>query len=228
MSNEHYRPITQARLLACLPVIVALLGLSPAELKATNGDLLGLSEALSSANRELIDLTEDSRDGTFWVLGANGSSAENHLIYHLSRDFTTLLGTVQNPHPSGSIAESNMSLNRGIAFHDPTGKIFVLSLTGLRGQQSYSIKAVDENGNVDPGFSFSIDLTAEDGASLYSLSYDIVSGQFWTLDTSRDLALRIGLDGNIYRSFLLPGKVSEESMIRGQGPFHTIWSRTGI
>ncbi|MEC8896175.1 MAG: hypothetical protein VX675_07610 [Planctomycetota bacterium] len=217
MSNHHRRQIKRAGPLACLSVIITLLGMGPADLQATNGDLLGLSEALSSANRELIDLTEDSRDGTFWVLGANGSSAENHLIYHLSRDFTTLLGTVANPHPSGSIAESNMSLNRGIAFHDPTGEIFVLSLTGMRGQQSYSVKAVDEDGNVDPGFSFSIDLSAEDGASLYSLSYDIVSGQFWTLDINRDLALRIGLDGNINRSFLLPGKVSEESMIRGQG-----------
>lgn len=217
MSNTNRRQINRAGLLACLPVIVTLLGMSPADLQATNGDLLGLSEALSSANRELIDLTEDSRDGTFWALGANGSSAENHLVYHLSRDFTTMLGTVENPHPSGSIAESNMSLNRGIAFHDPTGKIFVLSLTGMRGQQGYSVKAVDEDGNVDPGFSFSIDLSAEDGASLYSLSYDIVSGQFWTLDINRDLALRIGLDGNISRSFLLPGKVSEESIIRGQG-----------
>ncbi|MCH2580844.1 MAG: hypothetical protein MK133_06560, partial [Planctomycetes bacterium] len=217
MSNTNRRQINRAGLLACLPVIVTLLGLSPAELQGANGDLLGLSEALSAANRELIDLTEDSRDGTFWALGANGSSAENHLVYHLSRDFTTMLGTVANPHPSGSIAESNMSLNRGIAFHDPTGKIFVLSLTGMRGQQSYSVKAVDEDGNVDPGFSFSIDLSAEDGASLYSLSYDIVSGQFWTLDINRDLALRIGLDGSSHRAFLLPGKVSEESTIRGQG-----------
>lgn len=214
MSNDNCRQPAAANLLACL---VVLLAANAAGVQAANGDLLGISEALSSANRELIDLAEDSRDGTFWVLGANGSSAENHLIYHLSRDFSTMLGTVENPHPSGSIAESNMSLNRGIAFHDPTGKIFVLSLTGMRGQQFYSVKAVDENGNADPGFSFSVDLSAEDGASLYSLSYDIVSGQFWTLDVSRDLVLRIGLDGRINSSFLLPGKISGESMIRGQG-----------
>ncbi len=71
MSNTNRRQINRAGLLACLPVIVTLLGMSPADLQATNGDLLGLSEALSSANRELIDLTEDSRDGTFWALGAN-------------------------------------------------------------------------------------------------------------------------------------------------------------
>lgn len=217
MSNDHPRQIAKARLLTSLPVIMVLLSANAVGIHAANGDLLGISEALSSANRELVDLTEDSRDGTFWVMGANGSSAENHLIYHLSRDFSTMLGTVENPHPSGSIAESNMSLNRGIAFHDPTGKIFVLSLTGLRGQQSYSVRAVDENGNADPGFGFSIDLAPEDGASLYSLSYDIVSGQFWTLDINRDLALLIGLDGSITRSLVLPGKISGESTIRGQG-----------
>ena len=206
-----------ARLAACLWILLAALCVAADRAEAANGDLLGVSDTLDSANRELIDMAEDSRDGTFWVLGANGSSVENHLIYHLSHDLTTVLGTAENPHPNGSIAESNMSLNRGIAFHDPTENLFVLSLTGLRGEQRYEVRAVDENGNARPAFDFPIDLEGEEGASLFGLSFDIVSGQFWTLDIARDLVLRVGFDGNISRSFLLPGKISDETLIRGQG-----------
>ena len=206
-----------ARLAACLWALLITLCLAADRTEASNGDLLGVSDTLDSANRALIDIAEDSRDGTFWILGANGSSVENHLIYHLSRDLTSVLATVENPHPSGSIAESNMSLNRGIAFHDPTGNLFILSLTGLRGEQRYEVKAVDENGNTNSAFNFPIDLQDEEGASLFGLSFDIVSGQFWTLDVNRDLVLRIGFDGNINRSFLLPGKNSDETLIRGQG-----------
>ena len=53
--------------------------------------------------------------------------------------------------------------------------------------------------------------------SLYSLSFDIVSGQFWTLDVSRDKVLRIAFDGSVTRSLLLPDKLDDETLIRGQG-----------
>jgi len=217
MSKNTHGTSSANGFLALLWILLVTLGLPTERARAANGDLVATSETLSSSNRELIDMAEDSRDGTFWVLGANGSSVENHLIYHLSRDLGTVIETVENPHPSGSIAESNMSLNRGIAFHDPTGNLFILSLTGLRGEQRYEIRAVDESGNANPAFSFPVDLEDEEGASLFGLSFDIVSGQFWTLDIHRDKVLRIAFDGSVTRSLLLPGKLSDETLIRGQG-----------
>ena len=80
MSNETSRMTGPARLAACLWILLAALCVTADRAEAANGDLLGVSDTLDSANRELIDMAEDSRDGTFWVLGANGSSVENHLI----------------------------------------------------------------------------------------------------------------------------------------------------
>lgn len=217
MSKDTCRTSTPKGLLIRLWIILAVFCLAAPGLEAANGDLAAVSDTLSSSNRELIDMAEDSRDGTFWILGANGSSVENHLIYHLSRDLNTVIETVENPHPSGSISESNMSLNRGISFHDPTGNLFILSLTGPRGQQGYEVRAVDENGNADPAFSFPVDLEGEEGASLFGLSFDIVSGQLWTLDINRDRVLRIAFDGSVTRSLLLPDKLDDETLIRGQG-----------
>ncbi|MCS5626265.1 MAG: hypothetical protein NZ935_01700, partial [Planctomycetes bacterium] len=104
MSKDTCRTSTPKRLLIRLWVILAVFGLAAPGVEAANGDLAAVSDTLSLSNRELIDMAEDSRDGTFWILGANGSSVENHLIYHLSRDLNTVIETVENPHPSGSIS----------------------------------------------------------------------------------------------------------------------------
>jgi hypothetical protein len=205
------RPVLRAFL-----VVLAILAgpAASSRLGAENGDLLSISGAL--AGKEVVDITLDSTDGTFWVLGANGSSTASHRIYRLSADLQNLLGFVENPHPTGTIAGNNLTTNRGIAYRPASQSLFVLSSVGPRGSQQFQIKEITKEGVEKPAGAFSI-VAPLVGASLYGLAYDTVAQQLWMLDIQNDQLIRSTLAGEVTRSLRLPGKRSPETLIKGQG-----------
>lgn len=199
---------------ASVALVWMLLSLgSPA--RAENGDLVAIHETLNALGIEAVDIAQDSGDGSFWVLGADGSSIKNHAVYHLSADLETHAGTIDNPHPRGDIATSTLTINRGIALRSISNTIFVLASVGPRLSQRYSLREISRVGEI-----IGEDVTVEppDGdANLFGLSYDIMTRQLWTLDARNDKVVRFAADGTVTESFLLPGKVSPSTVLRGEG-----------
>ncbi len=195
-----------------IPLLLALL--APPGLSAANGDLLSVSNAL--AGLRLVDLTVDINDGTFWVLSANSSSAESHRIHHLRSDLQVRLGSIPNPHPPGSIETNDLTDNRGIAYRSLTRTLLVLALAGPIGSRQFRVLEVALDGTVNPASAFTVAVT-DPGASLFGLDYDFLSREFWTLDVQNDKVLRFAPGGVIRHSFILPGKTTEATTIRGRG-----------
>jgi hypothetical protein len=185
-----------------------------ARLSADNGDIRSVSRVLEGT--DLVDLTADTSDGTFWALGSNGSSTPEHRVYHLSRQLTEVLGFIDNPHPMGSIAANNLTLNRGIAFETLSGRLFVLASVGPRASQTFEVRVVSRSGVEDPAARFTVAPEDADG-NLFGLTYDLINRQFWTLDVENARALRVRLDGTVAHSFPVPPMASGEYLLRGQG-----------
>ena len=188
-------------------------------LHAADGDVLEVSDVLSSPGRQLIDLTLDTTDGTFWLLGANGSSEENHQLYHVDAEFNTVLGTLPNPHPMGSIGGNDLTLNRGIT-EGFGGHVYILSSVGNRSSQMHRVEAIDRAGAPVAGIGFDIDLSGMEGGNLFGLAFDPISRQFWTRDIENQRILRVALDGNIASALPLPSTVGQTdvaNIVRGRG-----------
>lgn len=182
--------------------------------RAGSGDLVGRSDVLAGA--DLADICQDTSDGSFWIVGANGVSSESHQIHHVSADLEAVLGAIDNPHPPGSIATNDLTTNRGIAFRPLSGTIFVLSSVGPRGGQTYQVREVTVEGVPVDGSAFTVSPPGAT-ASLFGLSYDVLSRQFWTLDTQNDRAIRFTASGDVTEDFALPGKSSPFVVLRGRG-----------
>ncbi len=201
-------PATGARFCALL----ALLSLATISL-ADNGDVIRASGAL--AGTPLADVTQDLRDGTFWVVGANGNSVDSHRIYHLGSDLSRL-GFIENPHPPGRIPD--VTTNRGIAFHSLRRTLFVLAFVRSPAGQ-FVVSETDPDSVDDAGFmgrSFAL-TPPGDVANLRGLAFDLNLRDFWTLDARNDTLIRFGLDGTIKQSFAIPGKPSPSTDLPGRG-----------
>ena len=188
---------------------------------AANGDLLRSMQVVH-ANEvidDIIDIARDSSDGSFWVLGASGHPAKNHLIYHLDRDLGLVLGSISNPHPAGRIEDNNLTTNRGIAYDTRRMSLYIVSSVGPRLSQTFSMTEVDTSGQA---VSASVTIaTPDEDASLYGLSYDIFTRQFWTLDTQNDKLLRVNLTGTVTHSMMLHQRTTDFTVLDGRGAaFH--------
>ncbi len=186
---------------------------------AENGDLLGVSEVLTGT--DIVDITADSSDGSFWVQGANGQSLEGHQIYHLTSALDGIIETYANPHSAGADI-SELTTNRGIAYEPfGGGALFILASVGAIGNQRLEVRQVHpDNGEevgarhfvVDPG---GVDLAPD--ASLFGLSYDIVVRHFWTLDIQNEVIIRFAKTGQVMQTITVPGKTTDNTRFHGAG-----------
>ncbi|HLU46802.1 MAG TPA: dockerin type I repeat-containing protein, partial [Planctomycetota bacterium] len=155
--------------------------------------------------------------GTFWVLGANGTTTANHRIYHLDEGLSSVLGTIANPHPPGTIAANDLTTNRGIAYRASDGRLLVLASVGPRLAQELVILPIGTNGVADPAGAIVVDLENHAGTSLFGLALDPGTGDLWTVDVRGDRALRIGPDGAVVSVLTIPGKSTPSTRLWGHG-----------
>jgi hypothetical protein len=218
--TETVREIpTRVRPRATLAValISILTASSTLRLSADNGSLLRVSDVLTGV-AELADITLDTSDGSFWVLGANGTSTANHKIYRLDNSLTQVLGEVTNPHPTGTIANNDLTTHRGITHRALDNQLLVLSSVGPRLSQTFMIRAIDRNGTIHPGIELTVNIGEGTGASLHGLAYDTFTRDFWTIDTRSDRLLRISAStGELIGTLVVPGKDTEQTQLSGHG-----------
>ncbi len=206
--------------LALSPIFLLIVCLlAPSPISGANGDLLRVSTALDGTR--IVDITRDTSDGTFWVLGADAGSADAHRIYHLAPDLNARLGEFDNPHPPGSLATGDLTSNRGIAYRPLSRTLFVLSRVGAPAARQYVLREVARDGVENPAATVAI--TGVDAAAdLFGLCFDPLTREFWTLDVAADRALRLGTSGAATASITLPGKTRPETVIRGHGIAHMV------
>lgn len=178
---------------------------------AANGDVLSVSGVL--AGTDLSDLALDTgpapSGGTFWVLGKLSGK-----IYHLSADFSTVLGQFQNPHGTGTIVKPILSW--GISYRASTKSVFILAQDGANWRVK-EVKTTD--GSEDPAGAFSLTPPDPLTAGLHGLTFDVIARGFWCLDMNNDKVLFTDLSGvpDPDRTFSLPGDVPPETTLRGDG-----------
>ncbi|MBI4584224.1 MAG: hypothetical protein HY717_09415 [Planctomycetes bacterium] len=169
-----------------------------------NGDLLNTYTLL--AGNDLIDLCQDSSDGSFWA-----ASQSNGKIYHLSMDFT-LLGEISNPHGKGTLLKP--VLTRGLTFRAPTQTLLAMALK----EGKFEVREVTRSG-IELTTEFPKTITPPTGQSdLYGLAWDRLNNQFfWYVDDTNDLVVRSNLSGNVAFSQPFPGDTPPETRLYGRG-----------
>jgi hypothetical protein len=185
-------------------------------LEGANGDILRVSRALEG--KKVIDIAIDGSDGSFWALGANGGSVDLHRVFHLRADLESVIESFPNPHPAGSIAANDLTVNRGLAYRPLSRTLFVLSSVGPRESQDYVLREMRRDGTEVEGSVATVAVAGKD-VNLYGIVYDTLRQEFWTLDTHNDQLVRFSLAGVVTQSFLVPGKTAPEVEIRGRGVF---------
>lgn len=218
-SQERFLRRTAAfprlRMLVAL-VLGGVAGLAPSSGLAANGTVLDVSEVLAGT-AQIVDIAQDTTDGSFWVLGANGTTTANHRLYHLDPSREELLGTIENPHPSGTIAQNDLTTNRGLAYRPLDNRLLVLASVGPRLDQDFVIRAVARDGTPVAGSEIIVDLDQLEGASLYGLAYDSITRDLWTVDVRGDRILRVNASGAIISAATIPGKDTPYTLLWGQG-----------
>ncbi len=169
-----------------------------------NGDLLNSYTLL--AGKDLIDLCQDSTDGSFWA-----ASQSNGKIYHVSTTFT-LLGEISNPHGTGTILKP--VLTRGLTFRTSTQTLLVMALK----EGKFEVREVDRSG-VELLTDFPKTITPPTNQSdLYGLAWDRLNNQFfWYVDDTNDLVVRSNLSGLVSFSQSFPGDSPPETRLYGRG-----------
>lgn len=170
--------------------------------RADNGDLLATSTALSG--KEYGGICADS-DGTFWAVGETTAK-----IAHLDGSLVKI-GEITNPHGAGSFP--NYILSRGITFRPSTQTFLVLAKNGA----DFKVKEVDRSGNELTGGAFTINAAAYPTANLFSLAYDPVYDQLWTVDDNNDQIFRVTLAGAMLAPKPYPKDVPTETILHGSG-----------
>ncbi len=204
---------TGKRWKALVSIVGTLVLLASTTADAGNGDIVSISTLLADTGQSYVDLTSDSTDGSFWLLGSNGLSEESHRLVHVSQDGLELLGSVPNPHPLGTFPA--ITLNRGLS-EGLGGFLYVLSSIGGRDEQEYVVDAVDREGAPIDGARFAISLI-DDDANLQGLAWDPLGRRFWTRDVVNNKVLAIAPGGVIETSFRLVGVETAEDVIHGRG-----------
>ena len=213
-----------ARVRAIVLIACVCFGPGTMGLPAANGDLVSVT--VLPAGVEVIDLTQDTRDGSFWILGANGSSVGNHSIYHIDRDFTEILGSVENPHPTGAIESNDLTTHRGIAYRPLTSSLLVLSSIGPRLTQELWVREIHTDGtpvldNQNRAKAFRL-LLDDDSSSLFGLTYDLVDRRFWSHDVEGERLVQFGdgtldSDSSVSDQLLIPGRDDPAIRFSGAG-----------
>ncbi len=217
--ENHVRGnVRRNRALAKLAAILVLLAGSLVErAHADNGDiLLACDQIEAEVGAKTVDIEFVSMTGEFVVLGESGVNDAAHQLTVLNQDCVTATRALANPHPSGAIAQNNLTLNRGVAFHSLFRRLYVLSAVGSRTERTFTARAVDLDGNTIPGAEFTID-TGDPRTDLRGLAFDPARNEFFTLDAGLDRVYRVNLGGDITLVLDLPGKDRPDAKLRGSG-----------
>lgn len=194
---------------------LSVLGLAvrPPFLYAENGEVLSISEVLPTTDVTdiALDTSADPPGGSFWVLGGHTGK-----IYHVSRDLSTLLGELDNPHGVGQIP--NFILSWGIAYRTVggglIGRLFVLA----QDSGAWVVKEMNTaDGTEVVGSEFQVQTPDATNVSLRGLTFDQVNLGLWFLDVNNEKAFRTDFTGAVIEEFSLPGTEVDGVEIRGEG-----------